>query len=132
MKVTDLALERFRALETEKPHSKISFFRALYPEITAALTMGHTLREIHRRLVEDGVDVSYPLLRNYVNRIRSERSLSASTSRSSKSPLSPVAPARTPTVREDPMANAMRALSQPRYSVKEAMCDGDPSKRKLV
>src|SRR5260221_12035238 len=71
-----LALEHFRALKTEKPRSKIAFFRGLYPEIVATLSIGHTLRDIHTRLVEDDVDISYPLLRNYVNRIRRERSRS--------------------------------------------------------
>ena len=43
--------------------SQIAFFRALYPEITATLRTGHTLKAVHQRLVEDGVDVPYSLLR---------------------------------------------------------------------
>jgi hypothetical protein len=132
MKANDLALQSFRALQTEKPLSKISFFRALYPEITAALRVGHTLREIHRRLVKDGVEVTYPLLRNYVNRIRREKTPFARLPQSKQSFLPPPTATRTPTVTEDPLANAMRALSKPRYSVRDAMCDGDPSKKKLV
>src|SRR5580765_7560268 len=69
MQTSRLALEHFRALKTEKPRSKIAFFRGLYPEIVATLSIGHTLRDVHRRLVEDGIDISYPLLRNYISRI---------------------------------------------------------------
>jgi hypothetical protein len=131
MKTSGLPLTRFRALKAEKPPSQIAFFRALYPEITATLQMGHSLKAVHQRLVEDGVEVSYSLLRSYVSRIRREQA-PAARSPSWKSPLPPVATASTPTVTEDPLANAMRAVSKPRYSVKEAMCDGDPSKKKLV
>jgi hypothetical protein len=128
MKTRDLPLPRFRALRDEKPPSQIAFFRALYPEITATLRMGHTLKAVHQRLIEDGVEVSYSLLRTYVSRIRREQAPAARAFQSWKSPLPPVATTAT----EDPLANAMRALSKPRYSVKEAMCDGDPSKKKLV
>jgi len=132
MKTRDLSLPRFRALKDEKPPSQIAFFRALYPEITATLRAGHTLKAIHQRLVEDGVEVSYSLLRSYVSRIRREQAPAARAPQSWKLPLPPVTTGRTTTVTEDPLANAMRALSKPRYSVKEAMCDGDPSKKKLV
>ena len=32
----------------------------------------------------------------------------------------------------DPLASAMEALSKPRYRVRDAMCDGDPTKKKLI
>ena len=132
METPDLPLHRFRALKDEKPPCKIVFFRTLYPEITSTLLSGHTLREVHQRLVEDGVEVSYSLLRTYVSRIRREKALVARAPQSRQSPLSVTTAPPTPTVTEDPLANAMRALSKPRYSVREAMCDGDPSKKKLV
>jgi hypothetical protein len=132
MKTGDLPLHRFRALKDEKPSSQIAFFRALYPEITATVRTGHTLKEVHQRLVEDGIEVSYSLLRTYVSRIRREKTPFASAPQSRQLLPPPAATARTPTVTEDPLANAMKALSKPRYSVKDAMCDGDPSKKKLV
>jgi hypothetical protein len=132
MKAPDLPLHRFRALKDEKPTSQIAFFRALYPEITATLRTGHTLREVYQRLVEDGVEVSYSLLRTYVSRIRREKPPFPPVPRSRQSPLSPPTAVGAQTVTEDPLANAMRALSKPRYSVKEAMCDGDPTKKKLI
>jgi hypothetical protein len=126
-----LALEHFRALKTEKPRSKIAFFRGLYPEIVATLSIGHTLRDIHKRLVEDGIDISYPLLRNYINRIRRERSRSPFVQKR-PAPALPVGLERTPAATEDPLANAMKVLSKPRYDIRQAMCDGDPTKKKLI
>jgi hypothetical protein len=132
LKTGDLPLHRFRALKDEIPRSQIAFFRALYPEITDAFRTGHTLREVHQRLVEDGVEVSYSLLRTYVSRIRREKAPFTSAPQSRQLRQPPAAMARTQTMMDDPLANAMRALSAPRYSVKDAMCDGDPSKKKLI
>jgi hypothetical protein len=65
IKTRQLTLDRFRALKAEKPRSKMAFVRGLYPEIAAMLQMGHTLKAIHQRLVEDGVEVSYTVLLSY-------------------------------------------------------------------
>src|SRR6266478_6092458 len=102
-----LSLEHFRALKTEKPRSKIAFFRGLYPEIVAMLSIGHTLSDIHKRLVEDGIEISYPLLRNYINRIRRERDHLPFLQKRQPSALA-LAIERTPATTEDPLANAMR------------------------
>jgi hypothetical protein len=131
MQTSQLALEHFRALKTEKPRSKIAFFRGLYPEIATMLSIGHTLRDIHKRLIEDDVDISYPLLRNYINRIRRERSRSPFVQKRS-APTLPMALERTLAATEDPLANAMKTLSKPRYDIRQVMCDGDPTKKKLI
>jgi hypothetical protein len=131
MQTSRLSLEHFRALKTEKPRSKIAFFRGLYPEIVATLSAGHTLRDIHERLVEDGVVISYPLLRNYINRIRRERARSLFVQKR-QLPTLPIPAERASAAAEDPLANAMRALSKPRYDIRQAMCDGDPTKKKLI
>jgi hypothetical protein len=131
MQTNRLALEHFRALKTEKPRSKIAFFRGLYPEIATMLSIGHTLRDIHKRLIADDVDISYPLLRNYINRIRRERSRSPFVQKR-PAPTLPMALERTPAATEDPLANAMKALSKPRYDIRQVMCDGDPTKKKLI
>src|SRR5712692_8328319 len=73
MQRSRLALQHFRALKTEKPRSKIAFFRGLYPEIVATLSIGHTLRDFYFRKHKTAYEISYPLLRNYINRIRQER-----------------------------------------------------------
>src|SRR5215467_13536888 len=115
--------------QDEKPPSQIAFFRTLYPEITPTLRAGHTLKQLHQRLVADGVEVAYSLLRTYVSHIRREKAPSLSALQSRQSPPATATAARTSTVTENPLANAMRVLSKPRYSVREAMCDGDPSKK---
>jgi hypothetical protein len=127
MQTNQLALEHFRALKTERPRSKIAFFRGVYPEIVATLGMGHTLRDVHQRLGKDGIEVSYPLLRNYISRIRRERAHPAFL-QNRQLPMLPAAE-RAPAAREDPLASAMRALSKPQYDIREAMCDGDPTKK---
>ena len=109
----------------------MAFFRGLYPEIAATLQMGHTLKDIQQRLVEDGVDVSYTLLLSYVNRIRRERARSRFLQNLQAATL-PVPAERMPAAAEDPLANAMKALSKPRYDIRQAMCDGDPTKKKLI
>jgi hypothetical protein len=124
-------LDHFRSLKNEKPRSKMAFLRGLYPEIASTLQMGHTLKDIHQRLVEDGVDVSYTVLLNYISRIRRERARSQFVP-NRQPPTVPVPAQRTPAKRKDPLATAMEALSQPRYSVRDAMCDGDPTKKKLI
>jgi hypothetical protein len=131
MQTSRLALEHFRALKTDKPRSKIAFFRGLYPEIVATLSIGHTLRDIHKRLVEDGIEISYPLLRNYINRIRRERA-HLPLRRKRQPPALTLAIEPAPAATEDPLANAMRVLSKPRYDIRQAMCDGDPTKKKLI
>jgi len=130
MQINQLALDNFRSLKAETPRSKIALLRGLYPEITAVLRMGHSQLDIHQRLVRDGIDISYPLLRNYLSRIRRETSHSPFAQHSQ--PFTVTAPTKkVPAGREDPLASAMRALSKPRYDIREAMCDGDPTKKKL-
>jgi hypothetical protein len=129
MQINQLALDNFRSLKAEKPRSKIALLRGLYPEIVVALRIGQTQPDIHQRLVRDGIEVSYPLLRNYISRIRHERSHASSIQ--DKQPCTVPTSAKAPAVREDPLASAMRALSKPRYDIREAMCDGDPTKKKL-
>lgn len=109
----------------------MAFVRGLYPEIAATLQMGHTLKDIHQRLVEDGVEVSYTVLLSYISRIRREKARSPFV-QNRQPPALPVPAKRPPSPREDPLASAMEALSKPRYSVRDAMCDGDPTKKKLI
>jgi len=131
MQTGHLAVDHFRALKSEKPRSKIAILRGLYPEIAATLSVGHSLKDIHGRLVEDGIDVSYPVLRNCVSRIRRERSDSRSA-RSRRPVASQLLATSGQATEEDPLANAMRSLSKPRYDIRKAMCDGDPTKKKLI
>ena len=108
----------------------MALLRGLYPEIAGTLQLGHSLKDIHQRLVEDGVEVSYTVFLSYICRIRRERSHSHFIQ--DRQLTVPAAAAKAPPVREDPLASAMRALSKPRYDIREAMCDGDPTKKKLI
>jgi hypothetical protein len=130
IKTRQLTLGRFRELKNEKPRSKMVFLRGLYPEIAATLQMGHTLKDIHQRLVEDGVEVSYTVFLSYISRIRRERARSPFVQNRQRMTV-PAPAEKAPAAREDPLASAMRALSKPRYDIREAMCDGDPTKKKL-
>lgn len=46
--------------------------RRAWPEIQAATNQGESLRAVHRRLKEAGIDISYQTLKTYVNRLRQE------------------------------------------------------------
>jgi len=109
----------------------MAFVRGLYPEIAAAVQMGHTLKDIHQRLAEDGVEVSYTVLLSYINRIRREKARPAFVQKK-QLPTLTVPAGQASAATEDPLANAMRVLSKPRYDIRQAMCDGDPTKKKLI
>lgn len=66
------SLTRLKSLEQENPTQLIRLVRDAWPHINAALQRGHTLRTIHARLVEDGVNISYGLLALYVKRLQEE------------------------------------------------------------
>ena len=105
--------------------------RWAWPEINAALSAGHTLKLIHQRLCQDGVEIAYSTLARYINRVRCERARQTARAGTFSGyqghrPLKIQTPAA---VREDPLASAMRALSKPSYNIREAMCDGDPTKK---
>jgi|GEM_PF-2109123 len=131
IKTHQLALDRFRELKNEKPRSKMAFLRGVYPEIAATLQMGHTLKDIHQRLVEDGIEVSYTVFLSYVNRIRLEKARSPFVQ--NRQLLTAPAPTeKPPAAREDPLARAMRALSKPRYEFAKQCAMGTPRKKVVL
>jgi hypothetical protein len=127
-------LPSLHALQSQRPDKPMAQVRWAWVEINAALSAGRTLKAIHQRLCQDGVEIAYSTLARYINRVRCERArqtagagtFSGYTGR----PL--VKTQAHAAAREDPLASAMRALSKPTYSVREAMCDGDPTKKKLI
>jgi hypothetical protein len=52
-------LDRLRALRAEKPISQMGQIRWAWPEITAALALGHSLTTVHQRLQEVGIQIPY-------------------------------------------------------------------------
>jgi len=59
-------------LGKEKPKKLVSVIRFLWPEIRNALACGHTLKEVHARLGQGGVEIKYRVLAAYVGRFRRE------------------------------------------------------------
>jgi hypothetical protein len=131
--VKDFHLSYLHALQSQRPDKPMGQVRWAWAEINAALNAGHTLKVVHQRLCQDGVVIAYSTLARYVNRIRCEEArqnrAGAFASYPGRRPLK----ARTLAAASfDPLASAMEALSKPRYSVRDAMCDGDPTKKKLI
>ncbi len=81
--------------------------RLIWPDIKAALAVGHTLNLIHERIVESNIRISYPLLRVYASRLRREESAANADKRPIGSPtpsLHVEVPTKTSAVR-NPLAN---------------------------
>ena len=132
--LSDSLLPCLHALRNQRPAKQMAQVRWAWEEINAALNAGHTLKAIHGRLGQDGIDIAYSTLARYVNRIRSQQ-----RRQNADAGVRVSYPRRRPVKMEtftaagfDPLATAMEALSKPRYSVRDAMCDGDPRKKKLI
>ena len=132
--VKDFHLSCLHALQSQRPDKPMGQVRWAWAEINAALNAGHTLKVVYQRLCQDGVVIPYSTLARYVNRIRCEEArqnlrAGAFASYPGRRQLK----ARTLAAAGlDRLASAMEALSKPRYSVRDAMCDGDPTKKKLI
>ncbi len=66
------ALDRLRALRAEKPATQMGQIRWAWPEISAALSIGHSLTTVHQRLHEVGIEIPYKRLSLYIGRLRRE------------------------------------------------------------
>jgi hypothetical protein len=143
-----LALRR-----AEKPATKAGQIRALWPDIEAALTGGQSMKSIRKWLEQDaGITLGITSLTSYISRIRRRematrfmeppkgRSVRAQTRAESVLASSGVRPSIEalpgPTLAlkppDDPLAQAMRALSSRAIDIREIHSDGDPRGRKLI
>ena len=133
-----LARARFARHRTEKPATKAGQIRALWPDIEAALEGGQSMKSIRKWLEEDaGITLGITSLTSYISRIRrrlAERSKAAGM-------LYNLTALRTWFVRcdsgsgepeHDPLAQAKRALSQPKFDIRKLHNDGDPTGRNLI
>jgi hypothetical protein len=68
-------LPRLQSLHHENPTKRISLIRLAWPDIEKALARGHTLKLIHARMLEDGLQISYSLLSLYVRRLQGKQSV---------------------------------------------------------
>lgn len=66
------ALNRLRALRAEKPATQMGQVRWAWPEISAALSCGHSLTTVHQRLQAVGIQIPYKRLSLYIGRLRRE------------------------------------------------------------
>lgn len=67
--IRDELLSRLADLPSEKPSTKMGQVRWAWPHLQAALAAGHTLRTIHARLSEVGIDIGYRTLSLYIGRL---------------------------------------------------------------
>jgi hypothetical protein len=136
----------------EKPATKAGQIKALWPEIEAAIERGQSIKSIHKWLEEDaGLRLGITSLTSYISRIR--RREAATPHRSEAPIIQPIHPVTEPiqslqpprrplpipdsnrpgiTRRDDPMAQAMNALSKPQLDIRKIHNDGDPDGRNLI
>jgi hypothetical protein len=140
------ARTRFARRRTEKPATKAGQIRALWPDIEAALEGGQSMKSIRKWLEEDaGITLGITSLTSYISRIRrrlaAKRFAKASTGQvvQPQTPLGPntrssVATQATgsPAPEDDPLAQAKRVLSQPKFDIRKLHNDGDPQGRNLI
>jgi len=135
----------------EKPATKAGQFKALWPEIEAALDKGQSMKTIHKWLEEEaGLRLGITSLTSYISRIRRRE---AATKRHSETSVgksfrphtepTPSLPSphgslavrasnrETPTP-DDPLAQAISVLSKPRLDIRKIHNDGDPEGRNLI
>jgi hypothetical protein len=140
-----LARSRLAQRRAEKPATKAGQIRALWPEIDAALAGGQSMKSIRKWLEEDaGINVGITRLTSYISRReRSNRRIDApplqsvreqTAVESAQVPLSIRPPLSTPRqtsrasrLHEDPLAQAMQALSKRPVDIREIHNDGDPN-----
>ena len=148
-----LARSRLAQRRAGKPATKAGQIRALWPEIDAALVGGQSMKSIRKWLEEDaGISVGITSLTSYISRLRrrerSNRRIDAppvqsvreqTAVESAQAPLSIRPPLSTPrqTSRaskphDDPLAQAMHAISKRPIDIREIHNDGDPNGRKLI
>jgi hypothetical protein len=69
----DQLLIRLAELPSEKPSTKMGQVRWAWPEIRAALAAGHSLRTIHSRLNDVGIEIGYRTLSLYIGRLERQQ-----------------------------------------------------------
>jgi len=120
---TEFDLGPLRALQSETP-TRMAAVRRVWPEICAALSAGHSLKMVQRRLSDGGFGIPYRTLVSCVNRIRREQArLGSSGMRHRKAaprtglPEMPPAKDRTDSAKRDPMENLRKygTDSRPRF-----------------
>ena len=135
----------------EKPATKAGQIKALWPEIDAALERGQSMKSIRKWLEEEaGLRLGITSLTSYISRIRRRETAAKRGSEASVGPFvhprtepSPPLPSsrgplavrvsnRETSKPDDPLAQAMSALSKTRLDIRKIHNDGDPEGRNLI
>ena len=137
-----LARVRFARHRTEKPATKAGQIRALWPDIEAALEGGQSMKSIRKWLEEDaGITLGITSLTSYISRIRrrlaAKRGPEAATGQVVQPQTAPglsssIATRAAASPEHDPLAQAKRVLSQPKFDIRKLHNDGDPEGRNLI
>ena len=132
---------RLARRRTEKPATKAGQIRALWPDIEAALEGGQSMKSIRKWLEEDaGITLGITSLTSYISRIRrrlaAKRSMDAATGQVVQTQTAPglssSVATRAASPEHDPLAQAKRVLSQPKFDIRKLHNDGDPQGRNLI
>ena len=129
------ARARFARRRTEKPATKAGQIRALWPDIEAALEGGQSMKSIRKWLEEDaGITLGLTSLTSYISRIRRRRAAKQPQTPPGPNAHSSVATQATASaaLEHDPLAQAKRVLSQPKFDIRKLHNDGDPQGRNLI
>ena len=130
-----LARAGFARHRTDKPATKAGQIRALWPDVEAALDGGQSMKSIRKWLEEDaGVTLSITSLTSYISRIRrclaaKQPAVQSQPGPNTRSLVATQVPACS---EDDPLAQAKRALSQPKLDIRQLHNDGDPEGRNLI
>jgi Family of unknown function (DUF5338) len=132
-------LSRLRALRGEKPATRMGQIRWAWPDIKAALELGHSLKTIHQRLHESGIQISYRTLSLYLSRVRKKEAGKPGSQIASQSASLPVLPSAEsevnkeasskPLSKRDPLGS-LRELNQKRPGFH--FDEGPPDLSKLI
>jgi hypothetical protein len=60
--MNSVATPNLKAFAEQLPKTRIGILRALWPSIQDCLTVGHSLRDIHKTLHLDGIEMPYSTL----------------------------------------------------------------------
>src|SRR4029078_7896621 len=60
--MNSVATPNLKAFAEQLPKTRIGILRVLWPKIQDCLTVGHSLRDIHKRLHLDGIEMPYSTL----------------------------------------------------------------------
>ncbi len=109
--MNSVSVPNLRAFREQLPKTRIGILRLLWPTIRECLDGGHTLRDIHKTLRLDGIDMAYSTLCWAVADFRQKAPPEKSTpSKKTDSPTAPLGREKGSALRQgaDPLGNLKR------------------------